>query len=179
MPDDDANIVYLSGGSASGSVVTTATLTVEPFRVRLIEACEASFARLEAKAGPIHNIFAETGEVLFWLYAISNYGVDEPETLSDGVRWARDNYGHGNLLREIHYTDYGAILGHLVLGVTRLGAPPVDRWATVNSLREDGSPGRSPHRLRAYNRDLAGQPVISTLRAEFHRIVAGNDPPTE
>jgi hypothetical protein len=159
--------------------MTTATPTVQPFRTRSIEACEAAFARLEAQAGPLHNIFAETGEVLFWLYAISNYGVDEAETLSDGVRWARDNYGHGNLLREIHYTDYGAMLGHFVLGVTRLGAPPVHRWAAVNSLREDGSLGRSPHRLRAYNRDLAGQPVIATLRAEFDRVVAGNDPPTE
>src|ERR1019366_8570135 len=86
--------------SASGGVMA-ADVTVTPFRVRLIEACEAALTRLEAKAGPNYNIFAETGEVLFWLYAISSFEDDENPTIAPGFRWARDNYGHGILLREL------------------------------------------------------------------------------
>lgn len=157
-----------------------ARATVTPFRVRLVEACSAALERLEAKSGPEHNIFAETGEVLFWLYAISNFGVKHP-TISPGLRWARDQHAHGLLLTEIHYTDHGAMLGRMQLGAAaaRLGSPPTHCWKVVNSVRNDDVPDRHPDRLMAYNRRLPGRPVIATLRDEFARLVRGDPLPEE
>jgi hypothetical protein len=174
VTDEPEPVVVPLTAAISASTALSATPTVTPFRVRLIEACEAALARLETKAGPEHNIFAETGEVLFWLYAISNDGVEHP-TIAPGLRWARDNYGHGILVWELHYTDHGAMLGHLRLDVTPLGAEPVHRWVGVNA-----SPGER-HRLRLamYNRFLAGQPVIATLRVELGRLVSGAPLPDE
>jgi hypothetical protein len=172
MSDDPRPIeVSVRDQSTSGEVVG---LEFTPFRVRLIAACEGAFARLEAKSGPTHNIFAETGEVLFWLYAISNFDGDPP-TIAPSFRWARDNYGHGNLLHELHYTDRGAMLP-FVLGKTRLGALPVHCWIAVNVVRP-GIRERHPERLAAYNRYIAGQPVITTLRAEFTRVICGDPLP--
>jgi hypothetical protein len=161
----------------------TARATVTPFRVRLIEACSAALERLEAKSGPEHNIFAETGEVLFWLYAISAHDDDDgrPDTLSKGFRWARDNYGHGLLIQELHYTDHGAMPGGMQLGTAaaRLGSPPTHCWKVVNSVRDDDVPDRHPDRLMAYNRRLPGRPVIATLRDEFARLQHGDPLPEE
>jgi hypothetical protein len=49
-----------------------------------------------ADDGPEQNVFAETGEILFWLYAIGNLGVNETR-LSLGLRWARDQVHSGRL----------------------------------------------------------------------------------
>lgn len=63
-----------------------------------------------------------------------------------------------------------------VLGKTRLGALPVHCWIAVNVVRP-GVRERHPERLAAYNRYVAGQPVIATLRAEFTRVICGDPLP--
>ncbi len=184
MSDEADPSVTGMSASIGASADVSATPTVEPFRVRLIEAGEAAFARLEAKSGPGNNIFAETGEVLFWLYAMSNFGVKHP-TIAPSFRWARDNYGHGILLHELHYTDGGTLHGVYVRKDDKLVAdfsgasppgPPVHCWVVVKVARP-GQREEHPERLAAYNRYLAGQPVIATLRAEFDRIVLGGPLP--
>ena len=151
------------------------TVVPDAFRLRLIESCEAAFARLEATAGRFENIFAETGEVLFWMYAISSFEDDEKPTIAPSFQWARDNYGHGILLRELHYADRGAVLP-IIPGVTRLGTLPTYCWVVVKVVRP-GARERHPERLAAFNRYLGGQPVIATLRGEFERIVRGDPLP--
>jgi len=153
--------------SSRGSGAMSEAVEPDSSRLRLIEACQSALARLEVKSGPANDIFPETGEVLFWLYAISNFEGDPP-TIAPSFRWVRDNYGHGNLLRELHYTGLGAVLP-FVLGEARLGAP-MHCWVAVKVVRP-GVRERHPERLAAYNRYLAGQPVIATLRGEFDRIV--------
>jgi hypothetical protein len=54
---------------------------------RLIGACETALARLEATGGDPPHIFAETGEVLFWLFAIGDTGKDN--------LLSRGSSGHG------------------------------------------------------------------------------------
>jgi hypothetical protein len=145
----------------------TAKATVTPFRLRLTEACSAALERLEAKAGPEHNIFAETGEVLFWLYAI---GERRPKAnrISFALKWARDQYAHGKLLSDVVEVDYGAALGHLVLGKSKLDAPPQHVWMATKDLPTRPYPASDA--AKDYDKNFATQPVISTLRAELARL---------
>jgi hypothetical protein len=145
----------------------TARAIVTPFRIRLVEACSAALDRLEAKSGPEHNIFAETGEVLFWLHAI---GETNPQArrISSALKWARDQYAHGKLLSDVVEVDYGAVLGHLVLDKSRLDAPPQHVWMATKALPTKPHPASDA--AEDYDENFATQPVIATLRAEFSRL---------
>jgi hypothetical protein len=114
------------GLSATGHAISggTATLSREEFRDLSIAACRAALARLEAKTGTDpRDIFAEVGEVLFWLYALGDVG-NRCNDMHAGLRWARFMHGHGCLLTHSVYYDHGAALGHFVLAQTALGAKP-------------------------------------------------------
>lgn len=79
----------------------TATVTYNPFQARLFQACHHALAQLEVQTRTLSDTFTETGEVLFWLYAISNYG-RRRASISRGLRWARNRYAHGQLFTEPH-----------------------------------------------------------------------------
>lgn len=132
----------------------TARATVTPFRVRLVEACSAALERLEAKSGPEHNIFPETGEVLFWLYSIGDEA--KPNRLSLGLQWARNQYAHGNLLTDVVEFDYGA--------------PPQHRWMARTTVGIHTKAQRRTPLEHAYDNDVAGHPVIARLRLELSRL---------
>ncbi len=140
-------------------------------RDRLVAACRAALARLELEARPSpepHSIFAETGELLFWLYALADDGGGN--RLSPGLQWARHQYAHGNLLTGVIEYDYGATLGHFVLGQTRLDAPPQHRWMARTTIGINAKARRGTPLEQAYDNDVAGHPVIARLRLELARL---------
>jgi hypothetical protein len=141
---------------------------ISPYWVRLIEACRDALARLEAKAGPGHNIFAETGEVLFWLYAIG----DEPggNRLHAGFQWARHQYAHGNLIADVYWTEWGAMPGTFIPGRTMPGSLPVCRWLPCDRIARYAKARRLTELRRDYETRLVGQPVLATLRDELGRL---------
>jgi hypothetical protein len=140
-------------------------------RDRLVAACQAALARLEVEARPgpePHSIFAETGEVLFWLHAMG----DEcgSNRISPGLAWARHQYAHGNLLTGIVEYDYGTMLGHFVLGQTKLDAPPQHRWMARTTIGINSKARRGTALEQAYDNDVAGHPVVARLRLELSRL---------
>lgn len=141
---------------------------------RLIGACETALARLEATRGDPPHVFAETGEVLFWLYAIGD--TDGGMILSPGFQWARNQYAHGNLITEPVEWDYGATLGHFVLGVTKLGAPPLHRWTPRPDIGRYAKARDRPDLAADYDARLAGEPVIQSLWDELSELVANINP---
>jgi hypothetical protein len=147
-------------------------MTVSP-PDRLIGACETALRRLEATRGDPPHVFAETGEVLFWLYAIGDTGKPQDHLLSPGFQWARHQYAHGNLITEPVEYHYGATLGHFVLGKSRLGEPPIHRWAARPGIgRYEKAHPRPELEESDYDAHLAGQPVIATLWNELSELVA-------
>lgn len=143
---------------------------------RLIDACLFALRRLEAKTGETRtgepSLFAETGEVLFWLYAIGD--TDDGNIVSPGFQWARHQYAHGNLITEMGEYKYGATLGPIVLDETRLGEAPVHRWTPRESIGTYAK-ARDHRKLPAkadaaralqwkdYDDHLASHPVVATL----------------
>ena len=141
---------------------------------RLIDVCLIALRRLETKIGgtkpgtPPH-IFAETGEVLFWLYAVGD--TDAANLLSPGFRWARHQYAHGNLITELGEYHLGATLGHLVLDQSRLDEPPVNVWTPREHIGTYAK-ARKPTKAERddYDARLAGKPVVSTLWDELSEV---------
>lgn len=156
---------------------------------RLIGACLSALRRLETAIEkppgettdePPHT-FVETGEVLFWLYAIGD--TESGQILSPGFQWARHQYAHGNLLTEATEHHYGATLGRMALGAVALGAPPVHLWtpreyiATHVKARDHRQLSAKAAALRElqwrdYDDRLAGQPVVATLWDELSELAA-------
>jgi hypothetical protein len=154
---------------AHSHVIAKATVT--PFRIRLIEACSAVLERLEAKAGPEHNIFAETGEVLFWLYAISNVGGVYP-TILPGQRWARNRYARGQLLTEPHSLDGDKLDSTFRLDESQLAQ---HCWKVRSDIEYDEEVARDDEDgEQSYDEHVAGRPVIASLRAELARLLQGS-----
>jgi hypothetical protein len=151
---------------------------------RLIDACLFALRRLETKIGETKTgdppyIFVETGEVLFWLYAIGD--TDSGQILSPGFQWARHQYAHGNLITECVEYHPGATV--FILDDTPLDEPPETVWTPRESVGTYAK-ARDHHKLspkaeaaRAlqwedYHERLAGQPVVLTLWNELSELAA-------
>lgn len=149
----------------------TAKARATPFRLRLIEACNAALQRLEAKAGPEQNVFAETGEVLFWLYAISNVGGLYP-TILPGLRWARNRYAHGQLLTEPHILDGDKLDSTFRLDESQLAQ---HCWKLRSDIEYDEEVARDDKDgEQSYDEHVAERPVVASLRAELSRLLQGS-----
>jgi hypothetical protein len=166
---DPPPLTIQTTASITAHAAVTARATVTPFRTRLVEACNAALERLEAKSGPEHNIFAETGEVLFWLHALGDDG-DGVNRLSPGLQWARHQYAHGNLLTEAVEFDHGATLGHFVVGSTALDTPPHYRCMPRTTIGINAKARRGTALEQAYDNDVARHPVVARLRLELSRL---------
>jgi hypothetical protein len=142
---------------------------------RLIGACETALTRLETTSGDPPHIFAETGEVLFWLYAIGDTG--QKNLLSPGFQWARHQYAHGNLITEA-VAFYGATLGSrwTVGSGIGLGAPAVHRWMARGEIGTYPKARERSDLWPDYDARLAHRPVIATLWDEFSELVANVSP---
>jgi hypothetical protein len=142
---------------------------------RLIGACETALARLEASRGDPPRIFAETGEVLFWLYAIGDTGGDN--LLSPGFQWARHQYAHGNLITEAVEHHQAVPIGRMMVGPTPLGMPWVHRWMARTDIGTYAK-ARKPTKTERddYDARLSGKPVIATLWDELSKLVANVNP---
>ncbi len=149
-------------------VDATRNLAVAPLLVRLFESCHHALGRLAEQTRTMHDTFAETGEVLFWLYAISNYRRVKP-TLSPGLRWARDRYAHGQLFTEPHKMSGDQYDTDFVWDRSSYAAP---HWKHALEIHFDNASAR-PNKsgLRAYQDELAGRPVLVTLQAEADRLL--------
>jgi hypothetical protein len=141
---------------------------------RLIGACKTALARLEATGADPPHVFAETGEVLFWLYAIGDTG--HGNLLSPGFQWARHQYAHGNLITEAVEYQYGAVLGRMMLGSTPLGAPSVHRWTPREHIGTYPKAHDRTDLAADYDARLAGKPVVATLWDELSELVANVNP---
>ena len=119
-------------------------------------------------SGSGNSVFAGIGEVLFWLYAIGDNS--KGKRLSLGLQWARHQYAHGNLLTDEVEYNYGAMLGQFVLGKTRLGQLPQYVWMTRSDIIQTPNARILPRLERAYDRNVAGHPVIASLRLELSRL---------
>jgi hypothetical protein len=154
---------------------------------RLSGACETALRRLEtAIAKPPSEVtdepphtFVETGEVLFWLYAIGDTE-DDGQILSPGLQWARNQYAHGNLITEAVEYHYGLALGDFVLNGSRFPGhlwTPRERIGTHRKARDHRElPAKAEAarllQWRDYDDHLAGHPVVATLWDELSRLTA-------
>jgi hypothetical protein len=144
-------------------------VAVAPFLVRLFESCDHALGRLAEETRIMHDTFAETGEVLFWLYAISNYGRVKP-TISPGLHWARNRYAHGQLFTEPHKMSGDDYDTDFVSDRSSYAAP---HWKHVFEIHFDNANAwPDPAGLQAYQDQLAGLPVFATLQAEADRLLA-------
>ncbi len=115
------------------------------------------------------SIFAETGEVLFWLHALGDDG-GGVSRLSPGLQWARHQYAHSNLLTEAVEFDHGAKLGHFMMGTTALDTPPQHLWMSRSSIGLYPKARRGTALEQACDNDVAGHPVAARLRLELSRL---------
>ncbi|MEO6857685.1 MAG: hypothetical protein ABI323_03750 [Solirubrobacteraceae bacterium] len=131
-------------------------------------AAERAVDRIAAKqaGGIAADAFAEIGEALFWLYALGAHG--RTSGLAQGLLFARNQCAHGNLVSQFTEWQYGAELGRLVLGRTRLGTRSAYLWR--RNLQTQTVSTRSASQREAYRNHFAGQPVVDTLRAELVRL---------
>jgi hypothetical protein len=108
---------------------------------RLVDACEASLARLVEKesAGIDPDVFAEVGEVLFWLYALAEENRKNRWPLFEGLRWARDRMAHGVMLAKPAEWHYGTELGRWVLGRGQLGTTSGHEWLQSSGIPQSKS----------------------------------------
>jgi hypothetical protein len=142
---------------------------------RLILACRAALERMAHKSGPEDDIFAETGEALCWLYSLGSVGVPygKPSNMSRGLQWARNRYGHGQLVSwPVAYDAEGAALDRrFIRDDGRLD--PHHCWLPSSAIIwDDANPGpRAGDDEKAYDADVAERAVIVTLRAELARLV--------
>lgn len=140
---------------------------------RLIDACLIALRRLEktieeTKPGVPPHIVAETGEVLFWLYAIGD--TDGGNIVSPGFQWARHQYAHGNLITELGEYRLGVTPGH-ILEVTPLGDPPVNVWTPREHIGTYAKARKPTQAEREdYDARLAGKPVVATLWDEVSEV---------
>jgi hypothetical protein len=167
FPDDRSAIeVFVNDQSTSSERIEVA---VAPFLIRLFESCNHALARLAEQTRIMHDTFQETGEVLFWLYAISNYGRVKP-TISPGLHWARNRYAHGQLFTEPHKMSGDHYDTDFVWDRSSYAAP---HWKHVLEIHFDNVSARPDQTgFQAFQDDLAGRPVLATLQAEADRLLA-------
>jgi hypothetical protein len=166
---DEPTIVQASVHDASvSSEVVTATVTYTPFQVRLFMACHHALARLEVQTRTMSDTFTETGEVLFWLYAISNYG-RRSAAISRGLRWARNRYAHGQLFTEPHKMSGSEYDTDFVWDRSSYAEPHWKHALEIAFDTANADPDQTG--LQAYQDELAGRPVLATLEAEAQRLL--------
>jgi hypothetical protein len=164
-------VASLTATSSSISAVS-ATLTRHEFRDLSVAAGRAALSRLENKTGADpRDIFAETGEVLFWLYALGDIGDDKPNVMSPGLQSVRHCYAHGNLLTAI--VDYQLVF---VLDETTLDASLDKRehlWSERVLINPKARDSKKQRDLESkYRTEVATRPVVVTLRDELNRLAA-------
>lgn len=157
-------------------------MTSSPYDIReglrLAEtAFQAACKRFVEGRFDLEQAFASSGEVLLWAasldegytellgdtYKAARDGSADGRILP-GVRWARNRVAHQQALALTKV--YGAELGHLVLGESRLGVATHIIWRNADELR----PGRNDGGRAVYERDLQGQPIadaVARLQAWF------------
>ncbi len=158
--------VQLSGHGA-GQGGASAILTVTQAG-RVAAAAERAVDRIAAKeaGGIAADAFAEIGEALFWLYALGAHG--RTSRLAPGLLFARNQCAHGNIVSQFTEWQYGAELGRLVLGRSRLGTRSAYLWS--RNLQTQTVSTRSTSQRASYRNHFAGKPVVDTLRAELVRL---------
>jgi hypothetical protein len=169
---DDDKTTYVVTHSASlrprGNLI--AKLSRGEFHEWSVAACRAALDRLDAQQGSDPKlVFAATGEVLFWLYAIGDRGWRD-NRLFVGFQWVRNMHAHGNLLAETVYVDPGATLDRMRLDPALPDALPELRW--LPSERIATLPKALPfdRGKRAYDNHIKEKPVVATLRKELARL---------
>lgn len=65
---------------------------------RLADACEAAIERIEARTAARTDVFAELGEALFWLTALTAERNRSGIPLLSGLKWARNRVAHGAII---------------------------------------------------------------------------------
>jgi hypothetical protein len=137
----------------------------------LIGACHEALERMARKSGPEHDIFAETGETLYWLYSLGNVA-SKTSAMSPGLQWARNRYGHGQLVSwAVEYDHEAAALDRRFPREDgRLD--PHHCWLPRSAIVwDDVNAHPDPIGGQAYDADVAGRAVAVTLRAELNRLV--------
>lgn len=143
-------------------------MTLKAFQIRLFGSCHRALTRLEVATRTSSDTFMETGEVLFWLYAISNYGSRNPK-LSKGLLWARNRYAHGQLFTEPHKMSGDHYDTDFVWDGSTYAEP---HWKHVFEIHfDEANATPDPKGVQAYQDELAGQPVFATLQAEAARLL--------
>jgi|SRR5450631_2832519 hypothetical protein len=153
----------------SGTNVTRVVRTsLGAFQIRLFQSCVRAISRLEVATRTSSDTFTETGEVLFWLYAISNYGSRKAK-LSRGLLWARNRYAHGQLFSEPHKMSGDHYDTDFVWDRSTYAEP---HWKHVFEIHfDEANATADPKGVQAYQDELAGQPVLATLHAEATRLL--------
>jgi hypothetical protein len=133
---------------------------------RLIAACEAAVDRLESReaVGVDPDIFAELGEVLFWLGALAEAKGQQGDRLLLGLRWARNRITHGVLVTAPTSWHYGAEPGRLVLGRAVLGTSSGHEFLPRDRVVLGPNDKPSPGQATAYDSEVAGRRVLELVR---------------
>jgi hypothetical protein len=131
-----------------------------------------AYERLEAVEGveapDVVAVAAAAVEVCVWITGVLDiHQHGESSDLLDAVQWARNEGAHGRLVRAEQATD-----GVFVLDVSTLDGPDVlghcrwvERTQLAASATRETKVKRELRRRRAYDVELAGRPVLLTLRA--------------
>lgn len=134
---------------------------------RLRLACLAAIERCAAKEREDVNpdIFADLGESLFWLLALAEANGRQKRELLRALGWARNRIAHGVLPVAPVAWRYGTELGKWVLDRGMLGVSSAHEWLLRDKIVTSRTQKQDFVGEGAYDRHLAGQEVLTVLRA--------------
>lgn len=115
------------------------------------------------------------GEALVWIVALDDLlssdvkyvaarDADDRWKTVRGLRYVRNRAVHGDAVIGVSTSYPGAMLGRMVLGVSRLGSPPTFTWLPRDAMPLPTRPQR-PGVEPAYDGHVANRSVSGTLRA--------------
>ncbi len=123
---------------------------------------------MQNRGGGPGDLFAELGETLFWLSALTDHHDLQAEPLLSGMKWARNRVTHGVIVSApVRYSPGGFFVGP---GGSEVGpgggtiGPGTHRWLPAEDFPVDPDEQPAPKQLADYRSRVAGRPVVHSLR---------------
>lgn len=133
---------------------------------RLADACEAAIERVAAKTAARLDVFAELGEALFWLTALTEENGRSGVPLLSGLKWARNRVAHGVIVAA-PVRRAGLLVGpggdHVGPGGGTVG-PSGHLWLKARDVPLGPKEGLAGNQRSNYEAHVAGQPLVPILR---------------
>jgi hypothetical protein len=149
------------------ALVTSPSSSLSARTARLEVACDAAMNRLRVKVDALtgdRDPFAQLGEVLFWLFALTEEN-SRSDPLLVGLRWARNRIAHGVVVAApIEPRIYGSEPGLAIPGVSMPGsASRPARWLPRSAIQLGPRDRSNQTEEQGYDAHVAGQPLMDVL----------------